>query len=124
MSMENLKIEQEITDEQVTSLLRERLEKIESDLAEQKIEETDTTGEDDIEIREARSEQEPMRDILVAEKEMVQEKIKWVKENGDACVALNCSNKVPAGRRENLGVTCALHMDQEEEILKERKATQ
>ena len=109
-----------ITNEWVLNSLKERLKKIESDLAEAKqIEQTDTTGEDDTEQREARDERDEMKDLLQTEKKLIEAKIGWITEHRDACIAPNCPNKVPTGRRKNLGVTCSEHMNDEGLFIKD-----
>lgn len=109
----------EITNESVLDILNKQLEEIERDLAEAKqIEKTDTTGEDDVEQREDREEKEEVREVLQTEKELIEVKIGWIKEHGDACVAPGCPNKVTAGRRGLGGVSCPDHMGDEGMLLK------
>jgi len=104
----------EITDAWVLDNLKKRLEEIELSLVNaQKVEDVVTEGEDDVELREARSEQDEMRDVLLTEKKLIEAKIGWVTNRGDACVAPDCKNKVSEGRRRNLGVTCPVHMNDE-----------
>ena len=121
MTMESFEKEPEtITDDWVLNNLKKRLAEIESDLARaKKVEDVDTTGEDDVEQREQENEDAPLKELLETEKDLTKAKIEWVKKHGDACIEPDCRNKVPAGRRKYFGVACSDHMDNEEQYLKD-----
>jgi hypothetical protein len=118
MAIENPEV---IDDQWVLNKLAERLAEIEASLAGvNKVEAVNTTGEDDEEQREEKNENEPLKELLQTEQGLIKARLDWVNAHGDACIAPNCPNKVPVGRRRNLGVTCPADMNNEEQILRER----
>jgi RNA polymerase-binding transcription factor DksA len=119
MGMENP--ENIISDEEVLTILAERLKKVRTDLGKSDANEDPgliADDEDQEEAGEHKDTQQAIGNELQKEMQEIEGAIKWIKEHGNACAYPGCSNKVENRRREAdpASITCTKHMEDEDQI--------
>lgn len=113
-----------ISDEEILSLLENRLIEIRKNL--KKTDSVEDPGlqaddEDTLEAGEEKDVQHALGNELKEGEMEILGSIKWIKEHGNACAFAGCHNTVSNERRlaDPASITCTEHMDEEDQILRD-----